>query len=209
MENHNRFLELHRDNSRPIFDYQYSLILTLEEAVEKIIQLVPQVIDHMMIAKEKCSRHSPLLTHDESAAIYLYTMPGSFFSSLNIALRNQDRIQLQHWYAFLQLFITAVKKLPSTKATIWREVNFDDTHIWWGVSSCSMDPYVVEKYIAEGSTLFVIDAINTKDISTFSALPEEQEVVLIPGTCVRRRYGNLNFIDRLFVIHLEEINLVK
>ena len=99
-------------------------------------------------AKENYNRHSTLLTRDESAAIYLYSMPTSFFSRLNNTLRAENRHALKPWFAFLKLFITALEKLPSTKATIWRGVNYDDTlifvdndvHIWWSVNSCSMNP---------------------------------------------------------------------
>ncbi len=45
-----------------------------------------------------------------------------------------------------------------------------------------------------------------KDISAFSAIPDEQEVILMPGTCVRARCQSLSFIDRLFVVHLKEEN---
>lgn len=212
----NRLSELQRHNSRPIFDYQYSPTLTLEEAVETIVELIPKVTDYATKAKKKYY-HSSLLTRDESAAIYLYTVPIPFFSSLNNALRNQDRLQLQRWYAFLQLFITALKKLPSTKATIWRGVNYDDTrtyvdddiHFWWTINSCSMNPNSVQPYVTEGGTLFAIDAINGKDISAFSAVPDEQEIVLIPGAHLRRRYESLSLSDRFFVVHLEEVITAK
>lgn len=209
----NRFSEAQRDNSRPIFDYQNSPTLTLEEAVEKIIPLVPQATNYMITAKEKCNRDSLLLTQDESAAIYLYTIPGiPFYFSLNTALRSRNRSQLERWYAFLQIFTTALNKLPSTKATIWRGVNFDDTttyvhndiQICWSVISCSRNLEKVGPFLAEGGTLFAIDAINGKDISAFSAVPDEQEVALMPGTCVRRMNGTLDFTS-IFVIHLEEV----
>jgi hypothetical protein len=215
----NRFVnktlsELQDTNRSSIFDYEDSPLLTLEEAVENIIPPISSVMDYVAIAKTEYNRHSSWLTRDESAAIYLYTMPISFYSCLNNTLRAKNRHALKSWFAFLKLFITALKKLPSTKATIWRGVNYDDTltyvdndvHIWWSVNSCSMNPERVQPFLGESGTLFVIDAIYAKDISTFSAIPDEQEVVLMPGTRVRRRYNSLNFIDRLFVLHLEEVN---
>jgi hypothetical protein len=205
--------ELQETNRSPIFGYEDSPLLTLEEAVEKIIPLTPRVMDYVATAKKKYSRHSTLLTWDESAAIYLYSMPTDFVSCLNNTLRAGNRHTLELWYAFLKLFISALGKLPSTKATIWRGVNYDDTltfidndvHIWWSVNSCSMNPNRVHPFLGENGTLFAIDAIQGKDISAFSAIPDEQEVVLMPGTRVRCKHESLNFIDRLFVLHLEEI----
>jgi hypothetical protein len=68
-----------------------------------------------------------------------------------------------------------------------------------------MNPNRVQPFLGENGTLFAIDAIQGKDISAFSAIPDEQEVVLMPGTRVRCKHESLNFIDRLFVLHLEEI----
>jgi hypothetical protein len=69
-----------------------------------------------------------------------------------------------------------------------------------------MDLSIVQPFIGESGTLFAVDAIYGKDISVFSAMPDEKEVVLLPGTRLRRRFESLNFIDRLFVVHLEEPN---
>jgi hypothetical protein len=57
----------------------------------------------------------------------------------------------------------------------------------------------------ENGTLFAIETIHGRDISTFSAVPDEQEVIIMPGTRVRVKSQSLNISDRLFIFHLEEI----
>jgi hypothetical protein len=209
----NTLSELEKANHSPIFGYEDSPLLTLEEAVEKIIPLISHVMDYVATAKKKYNRHSDLLTRDESAAIYLYSMPTPFFSRLNETLRAENRHALKPWFAFLKLFITALEKLPSTKEIVWRGVSgnvgsiFDDNdvHIWWSVNSCSMDLRSIEPYLGDKGTLFAIHTTDGKDISAFSAIQDEREVVLMPGTRVRAKCESLSFIDRLFVLHLEEI----
>jgi hypothetical protein len=216
---HDRFVnnalsELQEANRSPIYGYQHLPILSLEEAIEKIIPLVPGIVEYVSAAKKNCNRNSNLLTCSESAAVYLYTMPTPLFSCLNSTLRTEHRHLLKPWFAFLKLFITALKKLPSTKATVWRGVNYDDTltfvdndlHIWWSINSCSKDPSIIQPFLGERGTLFAIDAIQCKDISAFSAISDENEVILMPGTRVRRKYETLSLIDRFFVIHLVEEN---
>jgi hypothetical protein len=206
--------ELQEANRSPIYGYQHLPILTLEEATEKLIPLVPGVVDYVSKAKNKCNRSSALLTRDESAAIFLYSMPIPFFSRLNEALRAENRHALKPWFAFLKLFINALEKLPSTRRTVWRSVSSDvgsifadgDVHIWWGVNSCSMDLKVVERFLGETGTVFAIDAIHGKDISAFSTFPDEQEIVLMPGTHVSAKCPSLNFENRFFLIHLQEEN---
>ena len=141
-------------------------------------------------------------------------MQTPFFSSLNNTLRAKNRPALKPWFAFLNLFITALRKLPSTRDIVWRGINDDvssmfvdnDVHTWWSVNSCSMALNVVEFYLGEKGTVLAIDAIHAKDISAFSAMPDEKEFVLMPGTCVRVKCPSLNFIDRFFLIHLKEEN---
>jgi hypothetical protein len=210
----NTLSELQEANRSPIFGYEDSPVLTLEEAVEKIIPLISHAMDYVTTAKKNYNRHSDLLTQDESAAVYLYSMPTPFFSRLNDTLRIENRHALKPWFAFLKLFITALEKLPSTRKTVWRGVSGDvssifadtDVHIWWSVNSCSMDLKVVEKFLSETGTVFAIDAIDAKDISAFSTFPEEQEILLMPGTRVRAKCQSLNFESRFFLVHLEEEN---
>jgi hypothetical protein len=213
----NTLSELQETNRNPISGYEKLLVLTLEDAVEKIVSLVPEVKNYVLTAKNECNHHSTLLTRDESAAIYLYSMPISFFGRLNETLRAENRQALKPWFAFLKLFINALEKLPSIKTTVWRGVSgnvgsiFADgrERIWWGVNSCSKDLRVVEQRLGDVGTVFAIDAIHGKDISAFSTFSEEQEIVLMPGTHVRPKCQSLSFDDRFFLIHLEEENLQR
>jgi hypothetical protein len=215
----NRFInsdlpKLQEANHNSIFDYENLPLLTLEEALETIIPLIRHVMDYVATAKKKYNRHSPLLTRDESAAIYLYTIPGTkFFSSLNRALRAGVRQVLEPWLHFLKLLMAALKKLPPTKAIIWRGVNNDvvftlhedKVYTWWDITSCSMNINSVQPYLGENGTLFAIETIHGRDISTFSAVPDEEEVIIMPGTRVRAKAQSLNIPGHLFIFHLEEI----
>jgi hypothetical protein len=203
-------------NRSPIEGYQDMLILTLEEAVERIIPIIPQVVDYVLHAKQECNRNSIHLTLDESAAIYLFTMPTKFFEALNNALRIENRHKLKPWFAFLKLFITALEKLPSVSGTFWRGVPCDvvseytdhSVQIWWSVNSCSTHLNVVEFFLnTKGGTLFSIQATEGKNISTYSAFQSEQEVILMPGIHLRVKSKMANFVNVLSIIHLEEQKL--
>ncbi|CAF1496035.1 unnamed protein product, partial [Rotaria sp. Silwood1] len=139
-------------------------------------------------------------------------MPKPFCSRLNETLRAKNRNALEPWFAFLKLFITALEKLPSTRKTVWRGVDGDVgsefadglVHTWWSINSCSMDLKVVEQHLGETGTIFAIDAVRAKNISAFSTFPEEQEIVLMPGTRVSAKCQLLKFIDRYILVSLEE-----
>jgi len=91
----NTLLELEEANHNPIFGYEDSPLLTLEEAVEKIISFLSHLMNYVATAKKKYNRHSNLLTPDESAAAYLYSMPTPFYLRLNEILRAKDRHELK------------------------------------------------------------------------------------------------------------------
>jgi hypothetical protein len=212
----NTLADFEEPNRKRIVGYEDSPLLTLEEAVQPIISIVDRLVDSVAIAKKKCNRHSDLLTWDESAAIYLYTMSASLNLRFNETLRAK-RHALKPWFYLLKLFITALEKLPSTSGVFWRAVSgevgsiFDDNdvHIWWSVNSCTMDLRSIQAYLGDNGTLFAIHTMNAKDITAFSAVQDEREVVLMPGTKLRAKSESFSFIDRLWVLHLEEISSQK
>ncbi|CAF1687911.1 unnamed protein product, partial [Adineta ricciae] len=157
------------------------------------VHIVPKVKEYANEAMEK-RRQNTHLTRDESASIYLYTMPVDFFQRLSEALRFKNPEALKPWFDFLKLFITALKKLPSSKiSVIWRGVgdNFGEEfaegseHTWWSINSCSSNQNAARCFADFKGTLFSIHAINGKDISTYSENPQEKEIVLMPGTRLR------------------------
>lgn len=213
----NRFVnngldELQAANRSPIYGYQHLPVVSLEQAVKTIIPIFPTVEKYIPLAKQNCHQSSSLLTLDESAAIYLYSMPIGFFTCLNEYLRAENRDALKPWFLFLKLFINALEKLPSCHLTAWRGVTADvgsifaenDMQTWWSVNSCSKAPNVVEMYLGDSGTVFAIDATNGKDISAFSSFQEEQEIILMPGSRFRVKSKALNFKNTLFIVHLEE-----
>ena len=213
----NRFVnsvvaELQEANRSPIYGYQHLPVLTLEKAAERIVPFIPGLADYVAQAKENCNRNSTFLTWDESAAIYLYSMPIPFFSRLNDTLRAEKRRLLKPWFAFLKLFMTALEKLPSLEITVWRGVAddvgsifvYNDVQTWWSVNSCSRALNVVQIYLGATGPVFAINAIQGKDVSAYSVFQEEQEVILMPGTLLCVKSNSLNFENRLFIVHLEE-----
>ncbi|CAF3522094.1 unnamed protein product [Rotaria socialis] len=207
------FLELQEINRSPIHGYEDVPLQSLEEATERIIAFVPGLMDNVAKAKLNCNRDSTILTLDESAAIYLYTMPIPLYSTLNKALRAENREELKPWLAFLKLFMYALKKLPSNRTVVWRAISEnitstltkDRVHTWWSVNSCSTNPNILSAYYGRENTIISIRTLHGKNISSLSAFPIECEVVLPPGTCIRVQSDPLIIDDQYFIIQLEEM----
>ena len=214
-----RFTEKEFENKQltPIYGYWSYPLVPLEEALEPILPLINQLDRYIQVAKENCtypSEHN--LTRDESAALYLYTMEWgdeSFYRVLNRALRLEDRSLLKPWFPFLKLFDTTLNKLPSLNKVIWRGVRHDVSKelkenqelTWWSINSCSLSVNVVKDFLDQNSTLFLIEAVNGKEVSNYTNYPNEDEVLLSSGTKLRVVSDTLDHIGGLHIVHLKEV----
>ncbi|CAF3680916.1 unnamed protein product [Rotaria sp. Silwood1] len=215
----NRFLDADKEPLRaltPIEGYEKKPLVSLEEAVQPLRNLLHNLDNMVSTAKWNTREPSDSLTPDESAAIHLYTMQWqkphpSLYTLLNETLRSEQRIDLIPWFLYLKLFLTALYKLPSIKDTIWRGIRGDVNNqyktdqIWWGISSCTDTMEVMERFVGRSGvrTLFNIEAVNGKAIKAHSHFPSENEILLMPGTYFKVR-GKWSPAENLLIIQLKE-----
>ena len=218
----NRFtdVDLKNENLSPISGYWGYRLVSLEEALQPLTSEIEQLDRSIRAAKKYCYRSSEHgLSHDESAAVYLYTMESgenSFYLTLNKALRLKDRREAKKWFAFLKLFDSALSKLPTVRRNLWRGVSGDISEnycngkifTWWSVSSCSLSIGSIEEFLPSGSvsTIFMIEAINGKVISGYTAFPDEEEIILGVGTELRVEGKALRHTGGLHIIQLVELD---
>ena len=180
----------------PVEGYQDHALLPLKDALEPVVHKIAELDRNIVIAKREC--HSPSehgLTHDESAAIYLYTLDWGIqclFRTLNSLLNSDDRSVLKPYYGYLKLFDTALKKLPDQSLTLWRGSTSDiASHYtknmeltWWKYTSWSSSRTMIQEFLGPGSTLMTAEAKHAKSIAKYSKSPEDHEFILRMGTRV-------------------------
>jgi hypothetical protein len=216
-----RFTDIDLSNKKlpAVCGYWSKTLVSLEQALEPVEPFIEELARSVKAAKRYChfpSEHG--LTHDESAAVYLYTMEGgenSFHLILNQALRSEDRPGLRPWFSFLRLFDGALGKLPIVKGNLWRGISEDVSQYftkgqkltWWSISSCTTSINIVHSFLGsnKNSTLFMIEAVNGKDVTGYTNYPTENEVLLGLGTQLRVKDDALKSSGGLHVIHLIEI----
>ncbi|CAF4903340.1 unnamed protein product [Rotaria sp. Silwood1] len=213
-----RFTDIESTPKRltPVYGYLTHQLLSLQKALEPISSQIDQLDRFSKIAKNEChfpSEHG--LTRDESAAIFLYTMEwgeSSLYQVINRTLRAEDRSTLKPWFGYLKLFDAAVQKLPTVQKNIWRgaarniaqNYKAGDEFTWWTISSCSTTVNIIKDFLGSNSTLFLIEAVNGKDISKYTNYPSENEVILCPGTRLRVVSDPLDQ-PPMHVVHLQEV----
>ncbi|CAF3795354.1 unnamed protein product [Rotaria sp. Silwood1] len=202
----------------PIEGYEKMKLGSLEEAIEFLVAIVPDIRRKAYIAKQRCQEPKDGLTSDESASIFLYTMewdPDCVYSLLNRALRSEKRQALRPWFSYLKLMLSALWKLPSHKLVVYRGVKLDlsaeysigKTTIWWGFSSTTQSIQVLESEQFLGKTgirtLFDIQCSNAKIIRNHSYYTAEDEALLLPATQLEIT-GKLDSGNGLHIITMKE-----
>lgn len=207
--------------------YEKTICKSLEEAFDSMQELLPDIIERVKLAKMECSiqrkRKSLIpLKLDEAAAIYLYTMEWetnkpSLYSMLNVALRNSaSHSRIEPWFGYLRFLLRGLFKLPSEQLIVWRGVTLDLSHeyqegqviVWRSLSSCteSISLLQSDQFLGQNGkrTLFSIECCRGKQLAAYSAYPDENEIVLLPGTQLLV-VSTVEPAADLHIIHLREI----
>jgi hypothetical protein len=205
----------------PIEGHEKIPLVSLEEAVQPLLSILPDIRRKVHTAKLKCKNPADGLTPDESAAIMLYTMEWEpqdqcLYFALNARLRAADRKLLKPWFLYLKLILTGLSRLPSIQRTVYRGVRLDlsSTHqeneqfFWWGFSSCTTTMNVLksDQYLGSSGirTLFHIECENGKDIRRHSYYEKEDEILLLPASYFQVT-SYLKMAPDLHAIQLKEI----
>lgn len=203
----------------PVYGFQSELLVSIEKALQRIESQIKELSKYIKIAKKYC--HYPNehgLSKDQSAAVYIFTMEWgetSLYRVLNQALRSEDRQALKIWFPYLKLFDTALNLLPTVKDVVWRGIPLkigkhftkDQIFTWWTVNSCSSSVNVIERFLGgtNKSTLFLIEAMNGKNVSRYTAYETEDEIILRIETEFQVKANPLKQSDGSYVVHLIEI----
>ena len=146
----------------------------------------------------------PRVPPDGLCALYLYTMETPIYKVVNLALRNNDQAVIAHWRAFIYHAVAGLSALPPYKGLVYRGVNVQvpvDIYaagkvvIWQSFSSATTNAIVARDFLLANSddssdvkqagSLFVIDSQRSSNVSPFSAIPSEDEVVFPPNSVFR------------------------
>jgi hypothetical protein len=193
-------------------------IVTLEEATQPLKSLIGPLEKYVWCSKMDTQVDHAPLTHDEAAAINLYTREweGGLYQNLNKMLRDRNREKLKPYFLYLRLLMSGLSKLPPLKTIVFRGVRLNVTNlyhnrkevVWWGVSSCTTNVSVLEQPMFLGQegdrTIFSIQTYSGVAIQKYSAIKSENEVLLSPCTFMAvKNIANLG--NGLCMIQVEEL----
>ena len=206
----------------PIAGYETMPLVSIDKAVEPLVDLVAEVKRMVWTVKQNCSSPAHGLTPDESASIMLYTLEWktretSLYFIFNKCLRAADRKKLRPWFLYLKLLVFSLSKLPPHTRTVYRGVKEDlheaypkgSTFVWWGFSSCTltMDVLSHEDFLGTtgARTIFNIESDSGKNISKHSMIPTEDEVLLLAA----RQFQVISILHPAKDLHIIQVREIE
>lgn len=174
-------------------------IVSLEEAIQPLIHLIPTVEQYAYTAKRNCRYPADGLSVDESAAILLYDMEWkSGEKSLYVVLEQELRVEpedyarIKPWFLYLKLLINGLYRLPPVRDIVYRvklsdvsdQYKTGDIITWFGPSSCTPKLDVLSELFPSSNkrTIFIIKCSSGRKIREHSDFPKEESVFLLPMT---------------------------
>jgi hypothetical protein len=207
----------------PIQGYENEPLVSLEDAVKPLVNLVPEVERMAMIVTGYGTTEKDGLSLNESASILLYSLEWepanqSFCFILNTTLQKANRGLLKPWFLYLRLIISALAKLPSqsipfkayrgVKKNLSDQFEIGNQIVWWAFSSCTTSTNVLdnERFLGKNGarTLFIVHCHSGKNIHNHTFYPDEQEVLLLPA-CQFEVISCVNNGNDFHTVHLKEI----
>ncbi|CAF1472139.1 unnamed protein product [Rotaria magnacalcarata] len=197
-----------------------SPLLPIEQTIKPLVQLIDNIETKLYIIKQQLNTDSTRnLTLDELGAIHLYTLEESphtkcIYYLLNQAICRGLPEELQLWYPYLNLLLTALNKLGSIDrhCTVYLgvrscdlsdEYKEDGIYTWWNFSSClpSLDQMKLPRFLGAGGvrTVFKIDCYSSKRLPW----SDDDEVILMPGFHFQV-VGKLRSLDDLNTTYIRE-----
>lgn len=204
-----------------IYDYQNEVLISLEEALHPHIDVIPDIVRYVTIAKYNYQDFGNNMTRDEFAAILIFTMEWvpeetCLYRVVNEILRSEDQSKLKPWLPYVKLLLAALNKLPSYEGTVWRQITGElsseyqqgQTGVWWSITSTTSDTNMFNADHSDekksSRTVFLIECKHGKSIEKYSMFRKEKEVILMPGFHFQI-LGKLDLGDGSFMINIKEI----
>jgi hypothetical protein len=142
-----------------------------------------------------------IFVYSASQGPFVCPTHGAPFTSYNSALRSADTVSINSWSGYSFLLVNALMKLPSVTSTVYRGLDCSlsevshlyrkGSFVWYrSPTSTTSDKFKTMACFGTGAaggigTFIELRVQNAKIIETFSAVPEERELLILPNTCFK------------------------
>ncbi|UJR13086.1 hypothetical protein I4U23_000110 [Adineta vaga] len=199
------------DPSLLIKGYENESVSSLEEALQPFHGKISHLNEQIQEAKSKChypSEHN--LTHDESAALYLYLNQDkgdTVYNNLQQSWNTNNRTQMEPWFKYLKLLKNALNKLPDVKSEVYQGISYDKSienilrtkntslYTCMGLSSPSIEELKKNLQNKSDSKMLLVGyrSVDGKDVTGYGP-SNQKETFIWPG--IKLTQGKQNELDK-------------
>ena len=178
-------------------EYRDIPLLSIEQAIQPLVSLLPNIHMYLQLVKEKCHHSIDGLSSDQSASIMLYSMRWQpydqcLYTILNASLQKLTPVNLQPWLFYLKLLFTSLIHLPSQDLIVYRGSLSEDYPIdgiiaWMDLPLCTRSMEYLQSDRCTGGrelkSIFNIQCQTAKNIERFCYDNSLKDLfVFLPGT---------------------------
>ena len=136
--------------------------------------------------------HPKLINHPDDSIMAIFLWSSNFlYRDLNKTLRESR--DFSAWSVYLKHLLSGLKSMPYYRGKGYRGLrNYQDTNIykkgqlvnWKTISALSKQEKVAKGFSNENGTIFEVEVVSSKDISAVSLYAKEEEILMLPYSCL-------------------------
>ena len=159
------------------------------QAQAELKEFISDALDNIKDLKKK----NPDLKNkadDGLVAIMLWSS-NFLYQELNKALR--ESVDFSSWNVYLKHLLNGLKTMPYYRGKGYRGLkNYRDTTTykkgqlvnWKTISALSKQEKVAKGFSNENGTIFEVEVVSSRDVSSISIYAEEEEILMLPYSCL-------------------------
>jgi len=158
-------------------------------AQEELGEFISEALDNIKNLKKK---NPNLKTKSDDGLVAIMLWSSNFlYQGLNKALR--DGVDFSRWNVYLKYLLNGLKSMPYYRGKGYRGLrNYQDVNAykkgelvnWKTISALSKDIQVAREFSNENGTIFEVEVVSSRDISSISVFAEEEEILMLPYSCL-------------------------
>jgi len=131
-----------------------------------------------------------VLSTEQSALIYVYTVESQFYPALNAAMRSGTKEERLAFQDYIYYLTNTLNLLDPFNGPVYRGINCQISDykpgksiVWPAFSSSTKNPKIAIEFLkGKSGTLFLINAKTPRTIDKYSAIKTEEEVLFLPNS---------------------------
>jgi len=183
-----RFMQIIEDTMTKDLKFLQASLEFLQAQAE-LGEFISDALDSIKNLKKK---NSDLKNKSDDGLVAIMLWSSNFlYQELNKALRESS--DFSSWNVYLKHLLNGLKSMPYYRGKGYRGLkNYRDTNTykkgqlvnWKTISALSKQENIARGFSNENGTIFEVEVVSSRDVSSISIYAEEEEILMLPYSCL-------------------------